>query len=43
VVVKAANVAYTSPGIDTRYKQLYLGKYVKLDPNVTGHFFAKSR
>jgi DNA-binding CsgD family transcriptional regulator/PAS domain-containing protein len=33
-------VAYQS-GLDPRYVQLYLDTYAKLDPTVTGYFFAK--
>jgi len=40
VVSKSANVAYQF-GIDPRYEQLYLDKYARLDPTLTGYFFAE--
>jgi DNA-binding CsgD family transcriptional regulator/PAS domain-containing protein len=40
VVNKSANVAYQF-GIDPRFEQLYLEKYAKLDPTLTGYFFAE--
>jgi len=40
VASKTGSVAYQF-GIDPRYEQLYLEKYVKLDPTSIGYFFAE--
>jgi len=39
IVRKTGNVAY-QVGIDPQYEQLYLDKYIKLDPTAMGYFLA---
>jgi DNA-binding CsgD family transcriptional regulator len=39
IVRKTGNVAYLF-GLDPRYQQLFLDKYIKLDPTATGYFLA---
>jgi DNA-binding CsgD family transcriptional regulator len=38
-IAREGHVYYVS-GIDQHYQQLYFGKYIKLDPITTGHYFA---
>lgn len=38
---KSLNVCYEDGGLDPYYRDLYLEKYVKLDPLTTGHVFAE--
>ena len=40
VASKTGNVAYQF-GMDPRYEQLYLQKYIKLDPTSLGYFIAE--